>query len=97
MQQNHGPRYTVEPGTDGSWLVVDRGADLQQRRAIGRYEHRQDAQDAQDEAAALSSLEGLTSGLGASGSSLGGVDDMIADLTAAIDAEHNFDHLLPPQ
>ncbi|TVT52060.1 hypothetical protein FNH05_13610 [Amycolatopsis rhizosphaerae] len=85
------PRYVVEPGTDGSWLVIDRGSDLRQRRAIVREN---DKQNAVAEAENLSSLELVNGDLPGGGFD---VDDLLADLGPAIDAEHNLDHLLRPQ
>ena len=88
------PRYVVEQGTDGSWLLIDRGPDGQQRRAIERME---DKQTALEEADTLSGMEKFTSGLPEPDGDWFGVDDLIADLSAKIDAQHNFDHLLRPE
>jgi hypothetical protein len=84
----------VEQGTDGSWLVIDRGTDGQQRRAISREE---DKQAVLDTAHALSEMEKFTSGLPAPDGDWFDVDDLIADLSAKIDAQHNFDHLMRPE
>jgi hypothetical protein len=90
------PRYVVEPGTDGSWLIVDRGEDRTGRRAIERLT---DEPTARHEAGALAQLEDLTAALPAPTPDRG-FDAMFAaalDHSQTVDAVHNFDHLLRPQ
>jgi hypothetical protein len=90
------PRYVVELGTDGSWLIVDRGEDRAGRRAIERLA---DEQHARREAGALTQLEDLTAALPAPAPG-DGFDAMFAaalEHTSAVEAAHNFDHLLRPQ
>ena len=53
----------------------------------------QDEETAQAEAESLSGLEEITSSLPRPFD----VDTLIAEAGAAIDAEHNFDHLLRPE
>lgn len=86
------PRYRVEPAIDGSWLVVDRGPDRAGRCAISRFEIEPDAhQDAET----LSSLEDITTRLDPTPvGAEWGIEDLLADHEAAINAKYNFDHLL---
>lgn len=84
-------RYRVEQGTDGSWLVVDRGSDRTQRTAISRESS---ADSAHQEARTLTALDDVTSNLGTSSDGTTEIDLVVAEATAAIDAEHNFNHLL---
>lgn len=87
-------RYRVEKGIDGSWLVVDYGPDRAQRTAIGRET---EASAARQEANALSGLDDVTASLSEpSGGLWTELDSLIDDITAEIDSEHNFDHLLAP-
>ncbi|MGW3958496.1 hypothetical protein ACWED2_01660 [Amycolatopsis sp. NPDC005003] len=90
------PRYVVEPGTDGSWLIVDRGEDRAGRRAIERLT---DEPAARREAEALARLEDL-SAAPATGAPDDEFDAMFAaalEHGQAVDVVHNFDHLLQPQ
>lgn len=90
-QQHSGPRYEVKQGTDGSWLVVDHGPDGGKRVAVGRVHSEQDALR---EADTLSQLDSVTSSFGPLEDDL---EVLLSQTEATIDAEHNFDHLLPPQ
>lgn len=87
------PRYVVEPGTDGSWLVVDRGGDRTGRRAIGRFI---DEQDARGEARVLSHGEDLIAALPAPAPDpdFDAVFAAVLEYTQAVDEAHSFDHLL---
>ncbi|GAA1982915.1 hypothetical protein [Amycolatopsis minnesotensis] len=88
------PRYVVEPGTDGSWLLIDHGADRRQREAIERSATEQDAQLTAD---ALSVGEEITRGLDRPPDpAFDGIEELIASATAALRREHNFNHLLFP-
>jgi hypothetical protein len=90
------PRYVVEPGTDGSWLIVDRGEDRTGRRAIERLT---DQQHARREADTLAQLEDLTAALPAPARD-DGFDAMFAaplEHGQAVDGVHNFDYLLQPK
>jgi hypothetical protein len=91
---NSPPRYIVEPGTDGSFLLVDRGADRNQRVAVEQFG---DASDARSEAAALSSLEDFTSGLPRRSPDpfWDAAEAAAADYSSALSKERNFNHLLP--
>lgn len=51
MPERSGPRYIAEQGTDGRWLVVDRGEHRTRRLAIAVVD---DERTAQDNAGALS-------------------------------------------
>lgn len=88
-----GGRYCVERGTDGSWLVVDRGADRRQRTAISRAASEATARE---EADTLSELEDVTSTLSTPSSGPWAEIEQIAETTAALDAQHTFNHLLRP-
>jgi hypothetical protein len=86
------PRYAVEPGTDGSWLIVDRGEDRTGRRAIERLTDQQHARRA------LAQLEDLTAALPTPAPD-DGFDAMFAaalEHTRVVDEAHDFDHLLQP-
>jgi hypothetical protein len=90
------PRYAVEPGTDGSRQVVDRGEDRTGRRAIERLT---DEPTALREAGALAQLEDFAAALPTPASD-DGFDAMFAAALAhsqAVDEMHNFDYLLRPQ
>ena len=90
------PRYAVEPGTDGSWLIVDRGEDRTGRRAIERLT---DQQRAHHEADSLSRMDAATAALPAPAPD----PDFDAMFAAAlghsrtVEEAHNFDHLLRPE
>lgn len=83
---------SLSTGTDGSWLVVDRGPAGQQRIAITREDEREAAER---EADTLTQRDTSTSGLDQSREDPFGVDQLVESIGAAIDAEHNFNHLLP--
>ena len=88
-----GERYRVERGTDGSYLVVDRGADRTQRIAIHRDIN---ADSAYQEANTLSAMDDVTStSTTPSTGAWAEIDRIVAESTAAVDAAHNFNHLLP--
>lgn len=90
--QPHGKaRYGVEQGTDGSWLVVDYGPLGGTRIAIARF-HTQ--LNAHRDAETLSQLETLTSSLSPLDDNL---ERLLAETSTAIEADHTFNHLLPPQ
>ncbi|MTD57171.1 hypothetical protein [Amycolatopsis pithecellobii] len=81
MTSTNEVRYVVEPGTDGSYLIVDRGLDRTGRRAISREERQQDAHQEADALNALDNIDGLT-GLATADSGWGPeVDIAIADLS----------------
>lgn len=84
-------RYGVEQGTDGSWLVVDYGPDQAARVAIGRVHNELDAHR---EADVLSQMETLTSSLPPLEDHL---ERLLTEAGQALDADHNVNHLLPPQ
>lgn len=88
-----GRRYYVERGTDGSWLVVDQGADHRQRTAISRAASEATARE---EADTLSELEEVTSTLSTPSSGPWAEIEQIVETTAALDAQHTFNHLLGP-
>lgn len=89
-----GARYRVEQGTDGSWLIVDHGADRGQRTAIS-WSSSEAA--ARQEADTLSELEDITSTLQAPTSEpWTEIDRIVAETTATIDAQETFNHLLKP-
>lgn len=89
-----GARYGVERGTDGSWLVVDHGADRRQRTAISWASSEAAARQ---EADTLSELEDVTSTLATPSSGpWAEIDQIVAETTAAIDAQDSFNHLLRP-
>ena len=84
----------MERGTDGSWLVVDQGADRRQRTAISRDTSEATARQ---EADTLSELEDITSTLQAPTSEpWTEIDRIVAETTATIDAQETFNHLLKP-
>jgi hypothetical protein len=86
------PRYTVEAGTDGSFLLVDHGQDRDQRIAIERFT---DASEAHDEAATLSSLEEVTGSLPRSPDPFWDTASAAAaNYAASLNEERNFNHLL---
>lgn len=93
MEQHNdsGPRYGVEQGTDGSWLIVDYGTDGRSRVAIGHMHHEQDARQ---EADVLAQMETITGSLPPLEEDL---ERLLTDTGQSIDADHNFNHLLPPQ
>jgi hypothetical protein len=87
------PRYIVETGVDGSFLLVNRGADCDQRIAIERFT---DASEARDHAATLSSLEEFISRLPRSRDPFwDAAEAAVAGSIAPLNEEHNFNHLLP--
>jgi len=90
-QQDPGDRYQVEQATDGSWLVVDRGPDGGKRVAVGQLHSEQQAHL---EADTLSQLDNVTSSFDPLEDDL---EALLAQTEATIDAEHNYNHLLPPQ
>ncbi|MCR6488378.1 hypothetical protein M8542_36665 [Amycolatopsis sp. OK19-0408] len=87
------PRYAVEPGTDCSWLIVDRGEDRTGRRAIERLTNEQHAHR---EAHTLSQMDEVTAALPAPAADDGFAGMFAAALahTQAVDEAHNVDHLL---
>lgn len=84
-------RYVVEPGTDGSWLLVDLGEDRSGRLATGRFTAHQSAQAQAD---TLSELDDVTRNLPSSIDDDVETETLLADYGAKIDAHHNFNHLL---
>ena len=86
------PRYTVEAGTDGSFLLVDHGQDRDQRIAVERFT---DPSEARDEAAALSSLEEVTGRLPQPPDPFwDAASAAAAGYAASMAEERNFNHLL---
>lgn len=82
------PRYVVEPGVDGSWVIVDRAG-----RTIERLS---EEPTARREAGALARLGDLTAGRPAPVSD-DGFETVFAaafEYGQAVDTVHNFDHLL---
>ena len=86
------PRYAVEPGTDGSFLLVDHGQDRNQRTAVERFT---DPSEARDHVATLSSLDDATSRLPQSPDPFwDAASAAAADYAASMAEERNFNHLL---
>jgi hypothetical protein len=87
------PRFVVESGIDGSWLVVDLGADRHARIAIARHEV---ADDARSEADLMSGMDALFPGDFSDFAELHeDLPAVLAEHEAAIDAAHNYNYLLP--
>lgn len=99
MPERSGPRYIAEQGTDGRWLVVDRGEHRTGRLAIAVVN---DERTAQENADALSTGDHLIASLPVPDESedpwFAEAERLITDYGAALDAEHNVNHLLaaPP-
>lgn len=87
-QQDVNGRYGVEQGTDGSWLLVDYGADGSKRVALERV---LSEQEARLETNTLSQLESITSTFEPLEDDL---ENLLASTESLIDGGHNFNHLL---
>lgn len=102
VPEQSGPRYVVEPATDGRWLVVDRGDDRRGRHAVDDpYDDEELARLDADALSAGEDLLGLAESTRTSrratdpdSSWWDQADALAAELGADIDARHNSNDLL---